>query len=182
MTVFVWVNFQPMIFGNLLALIWTRTTVVFCCMSVWIYQQSLSLTSDDHPTIKSFYVELNLQRIKCLINCSDNPHWNNISKYLYIISKSLDDHSSKHSNVILLSDFNASWNETPILFYCNSCNLTKRYLCALETGLSDFHWMTVSVMKMTFRKFHQDYKIIEITEIVIIHNLWAQNILNLPEE
>ena len=63
------------------------------------------VSADDHPTIKSFYVELNLQRNKCLINCSDNPHWNNISKYLYIISKSLDDHSAKHGNVILLDFF-----------------------------------------------------------------------------
>ena len=32
--------------------------------------------------------------------------------------------------------------------------------CVIETGLSDFHLMTLTVMKKSFRKFHPDLSII----------------------
>ena len=65
------------------------------------------LLSHDFPCAESFFVEINLYNKKWLINCSYNPHKNNIENHLDIISRSLDTHSIKYENIILLGDFNA---------------------------------------------------------------------------
>ena len=70
------------------------------------------LVSDNHSAIESFYVELTFHKKKSLINCSYKPNRNNIFKHLDIISKSLHVLSPKYGYVILLSDFDAEWNET----------------------------------------------------------------------
>ena len=121
-----------------------------------------------------------MHKKKCLVNCFHNQHRNNIFVHLDIISKSSDVLSSKYDHVILLGNFNAEWNETPMVSFCNSYKLTNltrqetclenpenpkcidltltnkptsiQATCVVETGLSDFHWVTVSVMKITFRK------------------------------
>ena len=87
---------------------------------------------------------------------------------------------SQYDNVVILGDFNSEINEDAMETFCNSFNLkslikeptcfksTKNPSCidliltnrpqsfqnsnAFETGLSDFHLLTVSVLKATFRK------------------------------
>ena len=44
----------------------------------------------DFPNAESFFVEINLHKKKWLINCSYNPHKNNISSHLNVINKALD--------------------------------------------------------------------------------------------
>ena len=115
-----------------------------------------------------------------MINCSYNPHKNNIDSHLNVITKTFDTYYGKYENVIFLGDFNAGIEETTMKSFCESYNLTSlikqptcfknpekpscidliltnrpksfQTTCVIETGLSDFHRMTVSVLKMRFRK------------------------------
>ena len=45
------------------------------------------LLSHDFPFTESFFVEINLYKKKWLINCSYNPHKNDLRKHLDTISK-----------------------------------------------------------------------------------------------
>ena len=127
-----------------------------------------------------FFVEIILHKKKWLINCSYNPNKNNIKNDLEIISKALDAFSTKYENIILLRDLNVCVDDETMRNFCNSYNLKSLikqpaciknpenlsciYLiltnksrsfqstCVIETGLSDFHRMTVSVLKTHFRK------------------------------
>ena len=134
----------------------------------------------DFPTSERFFIEINLHKKKLLINCSYNPQKNNIGSHLNVITKTLDTHYGKYENVVFLGDFNAGIEETTMISFCESYNLTNlikqptcfknpekpscidliltirpksfQSTCVIETGLSDFHRMTVSVLKMHFRK------------------------------
>ena len=89
--------------------------------------------------------------------------------------------STTHEKVLILGDFNVGIEEQHIAF-CGNYNLTSlvkqptcykipnnptsieltlsntprsfQSTCVIETGLSDFHLMTLTVMKKSFRKFH----------------------------
>ena len=134
----------------------------------------------DFPAAESFYAEIILHKKRWLINCSYNPHKNNICRHLEVVTKTLDSYYSKYENVIFLGDFNAGVLETPMTSFCESYNLKSiikqptcfknpekpscidliltnrpksfQSTCVIETGLSDFHRMTVSVLKMHFKK------------------------------
>ena len=114
-----------------------------------------------------------------MINCSYNPHKNDIGSHLNVVTKTLDAYYGKYENVFL-GGFNAGIEETTVESFCESENLTNlikqptcfknpekpscidltltnrpksfQTTCVIETGLSDFHRMTVSVLKMHFRK------------------------------
>ena len=114
-----------------------------------------------------------------MLNCSYNPHKSNIGSYLNIITKTLDTYYGKYENVVFLGDVNAGIEETTMESFCESYNLTNltkqptglknpeehscidliltnrpnsfQTTCVIETGLSDFYRMTVSVLKMRFR-------------------------------
>ena len=91
--------------------------------------------------------------------------------------------TKKYKNVVFVGDFNVGTEETPMKSFCKSYNLTSlikhptcfktlknqaaltlinkhrsfQSTCAIETGLSDFHRMIVSLPKMHFLKnFHQE--------------------------
>ena len=134
----------------------------------------------DFPSAKSFFVEIILHKTKLLINCSYKPNKNNIKYHLEIISKALDAFSTKYKNIILLGDFNVCVDDETMRNFCNSYNLKSlikqptcfknpenpscfdliltnkprsfQSTCVIETGLSDFHRMTVSVLKTHFPK------------------------------
>ena len=112
--------------------------------------------------------------------CSYNPNKFNISRHFGTLRKSLDLYSTHYENNTLLGDFNVSINdshmesfyelyglksliEDPICFKnpenpsCIDLILTNNPYSfqnsfVIETGLSDFHKMTVSVMKTTFKE------------------------------
>ena len=81
------------------------------------------LLSHDFPGVESFFVEINLHKKKWLINCSYNPHKSNIINHLNIISRSLDIHSTKYENIVLLADFNACVMMRPFRLFANLTNL-----------------------------------------------------------
>ena len=79
-----------------------------------------------------FYVEINLHNQKWLINCSYNPHKNNIGAYLDSLSKSLDLFSSNFERIILLGDFNVEVDENRMKSFCEIYglkNLIKQPTC-----------------------------------------------------
>ena len=130
--------------------------------------------------IEGFYVEINLHNDKWLINCSYNPHKNTIGNHLLALREKLDIYSSSYSNFIILDDFNIEMKEQQIKVFCDNCglkSLIRQPTCykspsnltcidliltnapqkfqstfVLETGLSDFHLMTVTVMRKIFKK------------------------------
>ena len=136
--------------------------------------------SHDFPTAESFFVEIILHKKKWLINCSYNPHKNSIKNHLELISRTLDIFTTKYENILLLGDFNACADDETMKSFCSSyglhslikqstcyknpenpscidlilTNKAKSFqsTCVMETGLSDFHRMTISVLKMHFRK------------------------------
>ena len=140
---------------------------------------STKILSHDFPSAERFFVEIILHKKKWLINCSYNPHKNNINHHLETISRTLDTFSTKYENILLLGDFNTSVDDEAMKNVCSSyclnslikqptcfknpenpscidLILTKtrsfQSTCVIETGLSDFHRMTISVLKMHFRK------------------------------
>ena len=131
------------------------------------------LSFEDKPT-DAFFIELNFQKKKWLLSCSYNPNKNNTSNHLQRLRNSLDLYSAKCDNIILIGDFNVSPEDSHIETFCESYelkNLIKVPTChknpqnpsckdliltkssgVIEMGLSDFHKMTVTVMKNNFSK------------------------------
>ena len=79
----------------------------------------------DFPTSKSFYVEIRLLKKKWLLNCSYNPHKNNICNHLDVITKTLDTYYGRYKNVVFHGDFNAGTEEIPMKSFSECYNLTS---------------------------------------------------------
>ena len=131
--------------------------------------------------IEVFYVELKLQSENWLINCSYNPNRKAIGNHLEALSDFLDFHSAFYNNIIFLGDFNVDVEEPHMKTFCENYslqNLIKQptcyknpsrptYIdliltnvhrsfqstCVIEAALSDFHLMTLTVMKKSLKKF-----------------------------
>ena len=130
--------------------------------------------------LKGFYIELDLRNGKWLLNCSYNPHKNNIGNHLKALSDFLDSHSSTYEKILILGDFNVEADDQNMKTFCDSYSLTSlikqptcyknpshpkcidliltnvprsfQTTCVIETGLSDFHLMTLTVMRKSFKK------------------------------
>ena len=121
-----------------------------------------------------------------------NPKKNDITTFLDQVSKELDKLLPKYENILLMGDFNSELSEEAMKNFCETYNLanlineptcyksqvnpssidvmlTNRKTCfensmTIETGLSDCHKMTVTVMKKYFKKLepitimYRDYK------------------------
>ena len=137
--------------------------------------------SIEEKPIESFYVELNLRISKWLVNCSYNPHKNSIGNHLHRISESLDLLSFDYEKMIFLGDFNVTDDEHHMKSFCKSYGLENlirqptcyknpsnpvcidliltnvpgsfQITCVVETGLSDFHLMTFTVMRKSFKHY-----------------------------
>ena len=57
-------------------------------------------TSIEKVPIERFFIELNLCKRKWTVNCSYNPHKNNISSYLEVIRWTMDIHSFNYDKFI----------------------------------------------------------------------------------
>ena len=102
-----------------------------------------------------------------------------ISNHLAEQSKNTDLYLTKYDQLLFLGDFNAGVEDSSVKTFCSSYNLTSRInrstcfknpeqpscvdliltnyprsflqnCCAIETGLSDFHKLVVTVMKTTY--------------------------------
>ena len=141
------------------------------------------------PT-EDFYVEISLRKKKWLLCSSYNPNKNNIEFHLENVTKNLALYSSNYENLIIFGDTNVSIDNSCMAGFCNIYDLrsliTKptcyknpenpTYIeliftnhplnfqnsCVLETGLSDFHKMTVTSMKVSNQRLqlinYSDYR------------------------
>ena len=146
----------------------------------------------ENAPIEDFYIEINLRKKKWLICGSYNPHRTTIDSDMDSLSKCLALYSSTYENYIVLRDFNVEVDNNAISSFCDAfdlVNLIRELTCyknpekpscidliltnkphsfqnsgVIETGLSDFHKMTVTITKMTFQKLkpriinYRDYK------------------------
>ena len=143
-------------------------------------------------SIEGLLVEINLRKKKWLLCCSYNPNKNLISTHLNEVGRHLDLYSTKYDNILLLGDYNVELDNSHLCEFCQVYNLKsliKEPTCyknpdkptcidliltnrpksfqdstAIDTGLSDFHKMIITVMKTYFEKqnpkviTYRDYK------------------------
>ena len=140
--------------------------------------------------MEGFFLELNLRKKKWVLCCSYNPHNNFIETHMESIGKVLDSLSARYENFILIGDFNAEESDTTIKDFCDiycfkdlikdaTCfkhskcidlKLTNRNgsfqnFCVIDTELSDFHKMTVTVLRSSgtikiFQMMHLDLSLL----------------------
>ena len=129
---------------------------------------------------KHFFIEINLKGNKWLICCSHNPNRTFVSNHLDHIAKGVNTYSKKYEKILLMGDFNVGFTEANMTAFCNEYKLkalNKEPTCfinyispscidlfvtncrkgfestlTIETGLSDFHKIIVTVLKVKHGK------------------------------
>ena len=135
---------------------------------------------------------LSLRKTKWLLVCSYNPHKTYISNHLMNLSIIIERNSSLFSKYLFIGDFNSETSETALKNFCDLYelkNLIRELTCfknpdnpsctnlfltncsrsfqdtqVIETGLSDFHKINLTVLKRFFTKqkrdtiFYRNYK------------------------
>ena len=129
---------------------------------------------------EGIFMKLTIRNTKWLIMGGYNPKKENIKNFLHHIGKELDKFLPNYENLLLLGDFNSEMCEEPMKNFSETYNLTNlitdptcfksinnpscidvmltnRNSCfenstVIETGLSDCHKMTITVMKKYFKK------------------------------
>ena len=130
--------------------------------------------------IEGILVELNFKSKKWLLMGTYNPKKEYISYFLNHVSNALDRTLPKYDNFLLLGDFNSTVSEEAMKNFCEMYDLknlikTPTYYknpdnpisidvmltnrknwfensIAIETGLSDHHRMTISVLEVHHKK------------------------------
>ena len=142
---------------------------------------SSKLLLTENTPIEAFYIEINLWKKKWLICGTYNSHrTTTIDSHMDSLSKNLALYQSTYENYIVLGDFNAKVDNNAISSSCDAfdlVNLIREPTCyknpekpscidliltnkphsfqnlgVIETGLSDFHRMTLTVAKITLQK------------------------------
>ena len=140
-----------------------------------------SVQKNDHPApddVEIVCVEINLRKQKWLITGIYRPPSMNTTYFFDHLSRIADFYSSKYDRMVFMGDFNAEPAVECVQTFCDSYtlyNLVMEKTCfkgppkcydliltnskysflntkALTTGFSDFHKMTVSMMKTEFVK------------------------------
>ena len=130
--------------------------------------------------VECTFLEMRIRQSKWLIVGGYNPHKENITYFLSNVGRELDRYLPKYENLLILGDWNSAVTEEDMKEFCetyNLVNLIKEPTCykstenpssidimltnkkmsfqnsmTVETGLSDFHKMTVTVLKRYFKK------------------------------
>ena len=130
--------------------------------------------------IEGIFIEINLRNNKWILIGGYNPQKESICYFLTQVSKELDKLLGNYDNILMLGDFNSSASEKHMKDFCEMYdlqNLITGPTCfknannpssidvmltnrknsfqnsmTIETGLSDHHKMTVSVLKTYFKK------------------------------
>ena len=151
-----------------------RGLLLYVCKD--IPSKFLKVKSDCN--IESICVEVNLRKRKWFINGSYNPNKSFLSNHLECLNCIIDEYSKLYQYFLFLGDFNASVSEQCLEEFCNLIGLTslnQKPTCLInqprcfqhskvfETGLSDFHLLTVTEFKMSFQKLqpkinYRDYQ------------------------
>ena len=141
---------------------------------------------------EGIFFEINLKKKKWLFFGEYNPEKENIANFLLNVASTLDHFLTNYDNLFLMGDFNSEPNEKELADFCetyNLSNLVKGPTCyknptnpscidllfinrtgnykqsiMVETGISDYHKLVVTVMKSFFKKAaphiikYRDYK------------------------
>ena len=152
------------------------------------------LTTSLPKDFEGFFVELNLRKEKILMCCSYNPAKSNISSHLKMVGRSLDSLISSYDNFLIIGDLNSEISEIAMSEFSetyNLQNLVKDLTCyknpskatcidliltnfpksfqhtqTIETGLSDFHKLTLTVLKTQIPRLkpnivnYRDFKVL----------------------
>ena len=144
--------------------------------------------------MEGFYTGINSRKTKWWLCCSYSPNRCKIDFHLENLTRSLALYSSHYENFIIIGDFNVEANDSAISAFRDTYDLKSlikeptsyknpnkpsyidlvltnkprsfQHSCVIETGLSDFHQMTVTAMKTFSEKLHQRVLIIETTNIL----------------
>ena len=128
---------------------------------------------------EGIFFEIRLRKVKWLIFGGYNPNKNNIQRFLEKLGSNLDCFMSKYENFLLLGDFNSELSEKAMNDFCEIYSLkslikdptcfksinnpstidliltnNQRHFTnstIIETGLSDHHKLTVTVLKLIFK-------------------------------
>ena len=129
---------------------------------------------------EGIFLEINLRKTKWLLFGGYNPYKENITYFLNQLGPAIDQYIPHYDNLILLGDFNSETCETCMTEFCDTYNLSNlikdptcfknplnpssidviltnrirsfQYSKVIETGLSDCHMMTITVLKSFFQK------------------------------
>ena len=157
---------------------------------------------------EGIFFEINLKNRKWLVFGGYNPDKHHINHFLSNMGPILDFYMAKYDNFLLLGDFNSEMSDTRMIDFCETYNLnnlideptcfknpqnpstidlilTNRPRCfqnstTIETGLSDFHKLTITVMKSYYPKqtplirIYREYKNFDqsLFENKLLHELY----------
>ena len=141
--------------------------------------------------VEGLFIQFNLRNKKCILFAGYNPKKERISHFLNNIGTSLDKFIEKFDNLLLIGDFNSEIEEENMKEFrevYNLQNLIKEPTCfksiqnptsidviltnrcknfhsscTIETGLSDHHKMTITVLKIYYKKLNKHAPIKEKT-------------------
>ena len=141
---------------------------------------SKELKSQLPEDIEGIFIEINIRKTKWVLMGGYNPQKENTSYFLGHVSKGRDNYLANYDNILLLGDFNSTMSEKPMKEFCELYdlqNLIKDPTCyknasnpssidviltnrknsfqnsmTIETGLSDYHKMIITVLKVHFKK------------------------------
>jgi exonuclease III len=133
-----------------------------------------------YPELECTFLEMRIKQNKWLVIVGYNPHKEEIGNFLEKVTTDLDKRLPKYDNLLMIGDWNSAVNEDEMENFCemyNLENLITEPTCfkssenpssidimltnkkrsfqnsmTVETGLSDFHKMTVTVLKSHFKK------------------------------
>ena len=140
--------------------------------------------------VEAFFTEIKLNTCKWLVCCSNRI---NVSAHLEQIWRALDVYGKRYENVLLTGDYNVDVKETIMKVFCNQLMaLNEEPICfknvnspscidffltnsskifetrlTLETGMSDFHKLLITILKVKPDKLpprivkYRDYKTFE---------------------
>ncbi len=143
-----------------------------------IFLENLPFDSDN----EGIFIELNLRNNKWLLFGGYNPKTERISQYINNLANRLNKHMNNYDNIIMIGDYNCDLNvkDNKVYEFCKTYNLkniVKDNTCfknpkkptridliltnrsnnfqdtaVIETGLSDYHKMTVTCLKRYVKK------------------------------
>ena len=154
-------------------------------------------TRNTPEDIESIFIEINVIKTRWLFCGCYHPPSQSDQYFFENIGKALDKYSKHYDKFMLVGDFNAEESEpclSQFLYEYNAKNIVKESTCfknvlnpscidlfitnsplsfqntVISNGLSDFHKMVITVMKMSFKKHspierhYRDYRYFDRTK------------------
>ena len=122
------------------------------------------------------FLELKLQKQKCLVPCSFNPNRNNIIRQVEMIIKKLDSYiPTQFENVILLGGFNGRSDGGNMSTFC--------IFCDLSSVVKKPRWFKVQSCKLYNKKYMiastqiTNITVLAFIAVLVLFNLLSRKVL-----